>query len=100
MSRGADVDLCFPARVEPEDEGGISVTFRDLSEAITGSNEHSNALQLAEDCLHEALARRMSLRDSDARRILDPRHETPPEAIQAALAMLGKRVRVTARGAA
>ena len=38
------------------------------------------------------LARRLKLRETVVRRMLDPRHDTRPEKIQAALEALGRRV--------
>ena len=38
------------------------------------------------------LARRLSVRETVVRRMLDPNHDTRPEKLQAALEALGKRV--------
>jgi antitoxin HicB len=38
------------------------------------------------------LARRLKVRETEVRRMLDPNHDTRPEKIQTALAALGKRV--------
>jgi antitoxin HicB len=41
------------------------------------------------------LARRLGVSETVVRRMLDPKHDTRPEKIQAALAALGKRIVVT-----
>ncbi len=46
------------------------------------------------------LARRLGVSETVIRRMLDPRHSTKPEKIQAALAELGKRIVVTFEDAA
>lgn len=46
------------------------------------------------------LARRLGVHERVIRRMLDPRHATRPEKIQAALAVLGKQMAVEVRGAA
>lgn len=38
------------------------------------------------------LARRLKVRETVVRRMLDPRHDTKPEKLQAALQMLGRQV--------
>lgn len=46
------------------------------------------------------LAERLGLSETVVRRMLDPKHDTKPEKIQAALAVLGKRIVVTFEDAA
>ena len=46
------------------------------------------------------LARRLGVRETVVRRMLNPKHDTKPEKIQAALAALGKRIVVTFEDAA
>jgi antitoxin HicB len=47
-----------------------------------------------------ALAKRLGVSETVIRRMLDPKHDTKPEKIQAALAALGKRIVVTFEDAA
>jgi antitoxin HicB len=46
------------------------------------------------------LAKRLGVSETVVRRMLDPKHNTKPEKIQAALAVLGKRIVVTFEDAA
>jgi antitoxin HicB len=46
------------------------------------------------------LAKRLGVSETVVRRMLDPKHDTKPERIQAALAALGKRIVVTFEDAA
>ena len=46
------------------------------------------------------LAKRLGVSETVVRRMLDPKHDTKPEKIQAALAALGKRIVVTFEDAA
>lgn len=46
------------------------------------------------------LARRLGVRETVVRRLLDPRHATKPERMQAALAVLGKHLAVAMQDAA
>lgn len=46
------------------------------------------------------LARRLNIRETVVRRMLDPNHDTRPEKIQAALEVLGKRIVVAVGDAA
>jgi antitoxin HicB len=45
----------YPARLEPADEGGFVVTFRDIPEAITQGDDETEALALAKDALITAM---------------------------------------------
>lgn len=49
----------YPAILTPEDEGGFTVRFVDLSEAITQGEDIEDALREAADCLEESIANRI-----------------------------------------
>lgn len=44
----------FPARFTPEPDGGFSVTFRDVPEAITQGDTMEEAREMAADALRTA----------------------------------------------
>ncbi len=46
----------YPCGLTPEQEGGFSVTFPDVPEALTCGNDKAEALAMAEDALATALA--------------------------------------------
>jgi len=46
----------YPAALTPDPDGGFTVTFRDVSEAITEGDTREEALLRAEDALESALA--------------------------------------------
>ena len=46
----------YPAAVTPDPNGGFTVTFRDVPEAITEGDSREEALLRAEDALESALA--------------------------------------------
>jgi antitoxin HicB len=50
----------YPVKLNPDESGGFVVTFRDLPEAITQGETVDESLLEAQDCLAEAIARRMS----------------------------------------
>lgn len=52
--------IAFPARLEAQPEGGFTVTFRDIPEAITQGDDEAEALRQAADALAEALAGRIA----------------------------------------
>jgi DNA-binding transcriptional regulator LsrR (DeoR family) len=54
----------------------------------------------AEVVVHPELARRLNVDERVVRRMLDPAHETKAEKIQAALAVLGKRLTMEVEDAA
>jgi antitoxin HicB len=56
--------MSYPARLSSEKEGGFTVVFVDLPEAITSGTDRQDALVQAADCLHEALAGRVARRES------------------------------------
>lgn len=45
----------YPAKLEPADEGGFVVTFRDIPEAITQGDDETEALAMAKDALITAM---------------------------------------------
>ncbi len=150
-SVGSDLnmtDFRYPAVFKPEPQGGFTVRFRELPEAITHGDDRADALAQAADCLEEAIAnrivaglgipppstgrrgtviplapmmaakaalylairnagvsnvemaRRLGVDEKEVRRMLDPRHATKLARIQAALALLGKRLVVSVEEAA
>jgi antitoxin HicB len=52
----------YPVTLIPERQGGYTVRFRDLSEAITHGKDRREALEQAADCLEEAIANRIVTR--------------------------------------
>jgi len=54
----------------------------------------------AESMSNSELARRLNVRETVVRRMLDPDHETKAERIQAALAVFGKRLAIEVQNAA
>jgi antitoxin HicB len=139
----------YPAKLSPDPDGGFTVTFRDLPEAITEGDSRDEALMRAEDALesalamyiaakeplpkpstpkrrevmvplsalgmaktalHEAmleqkvgraeLARRLRWHLAQVNRVLDPRHASKMEQVEAALAALGLRLIVDVAKAA
>jgi antitoxin HicB len=51
--------FAYPYRAEPQPEGGYTITFRDLPEAITQAEEGESLDAIAGECLSEALAARL-----------------------------------------
>lgn len=47
--------LEWPARLQPQDDGMILVSFPDIPEALTEGETHADALAQAQDCLIAAL---------------------------------------------
>jgi antitoxin HicB len=143
------VHLHYPAKFHRERDGGYSVSFPDLPEALTCGDDLADALAQAADCLGEALAarihdregipapstakrrarpiavpldlapkvavymamraagvsmselaRRMGVRETIVRRILDPKTATRLETIEQALHRLGKTATLTVANAA
>ena len=56
---GTEGLLAYPASIIDDAGDGITITFQDFPEAITGANNRVDALKLAEDCLAEAIAGRI-----------------------------------------
>ena len=54
----------YPATLLPADEGGFTVTFRDVPEAITEGDSREEALLRAEDALESALAMYVAANES------------------------------------
>lgn len=54
-----ETTVAFPARFKPEPEGGFTVTFPDLPEAITYGANDSHASSMAAEVLELAIAERM-----------------------------------------
>lgn len=52
----------YPVTLSLERQGGYTVTFRDLPEAITHGKDKREALEQAADCLEEAIANRIVMR--------------------------------------
>ncbi len=46
----------YPCNLTPDEDGALVVTFPDVPEAITGGENRSQALEMAEDALATALA--------------------------------------------
>lgn len=139
----------YPATLIPDPDGGFTVTFRDVPEAITESDTREDALLRAEDALESALAmyvagkeplpkasaaqpgevivplsalgmakaalydamrdqgvgraelaRRLRWHLAQVNRVLDLRHASKMEQIEAALAALGLRLIVDVARAA
>ena len=53
----------YPIDLHKEREGGFSVTFPDFDEAFTDGDTFAGAITEAADCLEEALAGRIALRE-------------------------------------
>jgi len=58
----------YPVTLKPEQQGGFTVLFPDLPEAITCGDNRRDALVQAADCLEEAIASRIA----DGRQIPAP----------------------------
>jgi len=134
----------YPAKLTADrKDGGYTVTFRDVPEAITQGDDVPEALSEAEGALQAAiegriedeldipkpssakrgeepvatpittalkaavyialrdegvskseLARRMNIDEKEARRLLDPKHQSKVAALERALTALGRRARV------
>ena len=93
------VPLSYPAKLRPEARGkGYVVQFPDLPEALTGGGDLAEALDEAGDCLGEALACRMVLKEELPApskpgrahyRIAVPLHLAPKVALYMAMRELG-----------
>jgi antitoxin HicB len=53
----------FPAALTPDPDGGFTVTFRDVHEAITEGDTREEALLRAEDALESAIAMYIAARE-------------------------------------
>lgn len=56
------MDFAYPACFSAEPEGGCTVTFPDLPDAITQGEDRGDALEMAADCLAETLGARIAER--------------------------------------
>lgn len=56
------MDFAYPAVLTPETEGGFTVTFPDLPDAITQGEDRGDAIEMAADCLAETLGARIAER--------------------------------------
>lgn len=55
--------FAYPARLVPDRrDGGFTVRFRDLPEALTSGGDRADALIEAADCIEEAIANRIAER--------------------------------------
>ena len=84
----------YPVALAEAPEGGFIVTCRDLPELITQGDNRDAALFLAMREQHvnqSELARRLGVGETEARRILDPRHGTKIPTLKHTLPLLGKR---------
>ncbi len=52
--------IAYPAAFQPEEDGALTVTFRDLPGAVTFGEDLDTALAAARDCLDEALSFRIA----------------------------------------
>src|SRR6516164_2145668 len=98
----------YPAALTPDAEAGFTVTFRNVPEAISEGDTREEALLRAEDALESALAmyivaqeplptsselaRRLRWHLPQVSRLLDLRHASRMEHVEAALAALGLRL--------
>ena len=53
----------YPCALVPEEDGGFSVSFPDVPEALTCGNDRADALAMAEDALAVALGAYMKCRE-------------------------------------
>lgn len=82
-----ETTLAFPARLTPEPEGGFTVTFGDLPEAITYGPSKGDAESAAEEVLELAVAERMA-RGED---IPSPSRAQPGEVVVALRPLLAAK---------
>lgn len=57
------LEFAYPFHAVRQPEGGYTITFRDLPEAITQADDGESLDDIASDCLSEALAGRLSDRE-------------------------------------
>ena len=55
------LEFAYPYRAARQPEGGYTITFRDLPEAISQAEEKESLDEIASECLSEALAGRIDL---------------------------------------
>src|SRR5271166_2996264 len=69
----------FPTALTPDPDGGFTVTFRDVPEAITEGDTREEALLRAEDALESALAMYIAAKEPlPASSKVEPNEETAP----------------------
>ena len=56
------MNFAYPAVLTPETEGGFTVTFPDLPDAITQGEDRDDAIDMAADCLAETIGARIAER--------------------------------------
>jgi len=91
-------EFAYPALLTPDEiDGGFTVTFRDLPEAITQGESVSDALDEASDALEEAIAGRIRRGDSipQPSPLEDNELKVPVPALTAAKAALYLALRET-----
>jgi antitoxin HicB len=74
----------YPAALTPDPDGGFTVTFRDVPEAITEGDSREEAVLRAEDALESALAMYIAARES-----LPRPSELQPDEVMVPLSTLG-----------
>lgn len=57
------IHFAYPANFDPDEDGALIVSFRDLPEALTSGDDERDALVQAADCLDEAIAGRVKRGD-------------------------------------
>lgn len=90
ITQGLDIPRASAARGRP------SV----CPEALIAAKAALFQVARAEALNLEQLARRLKVARTEAKRLLDPRHGTKIERLEAALARFGKRIEITVRDAA
>lgn len=90
----------YPATLRSEKQGGYTVRFHDLPEAITHGKDKRDAVEQAADCLEEAIANRIVMRmeipvPSPARRSQPLVPVPAPTAAKAALYLAMKETGVS-----
>ena len=83
-----ETTLAYPARFTPEPNGGFTVTFADLPEAITYGGNESDAVAMASEVLELAVAERMDRGEA----IPSPRPTRPDEALVSMRPLLAAKV--------
>jgi antitoxin HicB len=74
----------YPAALTPDPDGGFTVTFRDVPEAITEGDTRDEALLRAEDALESALAMYVVAKEP-----LPVSSKTEPDEVMVPLSALG-----------
>ncbi len=77
ISSNEDAMRAYPATLTPDPDGGFTVTFRDVPEAITEGDSREEALLRAEEALESALALYVATKE----KLPAPSEAQPGEAI-------------------